>query len=549
MKAQELILGNIITLDDNTPFGEAIIVNNGRINFVGNKKEAKELCDENTIVLDYKDNYIYPGFMEAHAHGLFAGYRSLGQANLANVLPPSHDGYRKVIKKFIDDNPDKDLYLAAGWGEDGKCIFERDFLDEICNDKPLIMNTMGGHSILLNTKAMELFNVNKELVDKYGSDLVRIDKNNEPTGYVCETPAVNILKSLKIIPKEAEDYILDWQNIAFSKGFTSAVDAGIELMYQDALNAYSTLNSDGRLKLYSYGYLMCDDNLDNPRAKAKEIYELAKKHNKDHFKIVGAKVFLDGVVEAHTAWLLKDYNDKPGYHGNERFNDLNKLAELVFETGKLGLSVHAHSDGDGATKFFLDAIEKGQAASGNKDQRNAAAHLQLVSSLDIQRIADTNTIAVVAPLWVPKLPGMYEQECSYIGKDRNDSVYPINSFIKAGAMTAFHTDYPISPSIDVPSSIYTAVLRTLPDDLLKGADSEYCKRGEDETISRIEALKSMTLNVAYMLHEENNLGSIAKGKIANFSIFNKDFLNDDINEIFKAKVIATIVDGEEVYHF
>lgn len=548
MKAQKLILGNVITMDSVKPFAKAITLVDGRIQYVGSVNQAKLLCDDNTVILDYGDNYIYPGFMDAHTHGLFAGYRSLGQADLTVILPPTYDGYREVITKFINNNPDKDIYVAAGWAEDGKTIFTRSFLDEICSNKPLIMNTMSGHSILLNTKAMEFFEVDKDFAAKYGKDLVRVDENGEPTGYICETPAIAIIQSLKISDENARKYIKDWQKFAFSKGFTGAVDAGFELISKNALDAYIYLNDNDELKLYSFGYLMCDDNLNNPKEKALEIFELAKKHNGKHFKILGAKVFLDGVVEAHTAWLCDEYSDNPGYYGNQRFNDLDSMTELIAETGKLGLAVHAHSDGDGATKFFLDAVVKGQTISGNMDQRNAAAHLQLLRDEDIQRMADTNTIAVVPPLWVPKLPGAYEQECGYIGKKRNDSVYPIKSFIDKGALIVFHSDYPISPTFDAARSVYVAVKRTVPEGILEGVDGEYSLRGEGEAISRYEALKALTTNVAYMIHEEDNLGSISTGKIANFSILDKDLLNDDMDDIFASEVIATVVDGDEVYH-
>lgn len=548
MKAQKLVLGNIITLEDTNPLAKAMTLVDGRIQYVGDIEQAKSLCDDNTITMDYADNYIYPGFMDSHVHGMFAGYRSLGQANVTYILPPSFDGYRQVIEKFINEHPEKEFYLVNGWGEDGVTIFTSEYLDSICSDKPLILNTVGGHSILLNSKGMEVFHIDKASVEKYGEDLVRVDEKGNPTGYLCETPAIEILQSLKVSLEEAKDYILDWQKFAFSNGFTACADTGIELMSNNALQAYIDLNNEDKLKIYSYGYMMCEDNLDNPTEKARQIAEVASKNNSGHFKIIGAKVFLDGVVEAHTAWLDQEYTDKPNYFGKSRFNDLDKLSQLIAETGKLGLSVHAHSDGDGATKFFLDAIELGQAISNNLDQRNAAAHLQLVRPEDFKRMADTNTVAVVPPLWVPKIPGMYEQECRYIGKQRNDSVYPIKSFIDAGATITFHSDYPISPTFNGPKNIYSAVKRTMQEGVMPGAGGEYSLRGKDECIDRLQSLKALTKNVAYMIHEEDNLGTLSMGKIANLTVLDKDLLNDDIETITDAIVVATVVDGDEVYH-
>ncbi len=547
MKADKLILGNIITMDEVKPTAKALTVKDGRIQYVGNVQNAKALCDEHTTVLDYGNNYIYPGFLDSHTHGMFAGYRAIGQADVSQILPPDKDKYREIIRTFIEQHPEKDTYLIAGWAEDGKTEFTSEFLDEICADKPVMMNTGGGHSVLLNHAAIKAYGITKEFAQQRGTDLVRVDANGEPTGYLCENPAVEIITSLPVNKKGSMEYLLHWQNFAFANGFTGASDAGVELVSPAALDAYFELDDKDELKFYSFGYLMAKDNLENPAQRAKEIAELKKAHPGKHFIIVGAKVFLDGVLEAHTSWLAEDYTDQPGYHGNERFNDPAKLTELIAETGKYGLAVHAHSEGSGSIRFFLNCIEAGQKISGNMDQRNASAHLHLVCPEDLQRMADTNSVAVVPPLWVPKLPGAYEIECGYVGKERSDSSYPIKSFFDAGAVTVFHSDYPVSPQFNAPLSIYTAVTRGLPAGIIEGIGGSESVRGEKEAISRQQALLAMTKNVAYMWHQENNLGSIEIGKIANFSIFDADFLHEDIEKIPKAKVVATIVDGEEVF--
>ena len=129
----------------------------GIIEFVGNKEDVLKHKDNNTEVLDYKDNYIYPGFIESHCHGFFAGFRNKGQVDVSLIFD-GYDAYIPVIKDYINSNPNKDLYLAFGWNE----VFgeiDYTYLDGICSNKPLVLNTAGGHSCLLNTKAMELLNL------------------------------------------------------------------------------------------------------------------------------------------------------------------------------------------------------------------------------------------------------------------------------------------------------------------------------------------------------------------------------------------------------
>ena len=184
---QTLILGNIITVDEKRPFAKAAVVKNGVFSYIGSAEEAKKLAGADAKVLDYGDNYIYPGFMESHCHGSFAGERAIGQADLMQAGLTNYPKYREIIKEFIAKNPQRDFYVAAGWVENEEYV-DKSFLDEICSDKPLFMQTGGGHSMLLNTKAMEWAGVDAEYAKKWGYDLVHVDENGDPNGYRCEGP-------------------------------------------------------------------------------------------------------------------------------------------------------------------------------------------------------------------------------------------------------------------------------------------------------------------------------------------------------------------------
>lgn len=546
-KAQQLFLGKICTLDESQPYAEALTVADGKIQFVGSAQEAEKFCDGKTEIFDYSDKFIYPGFLEGHAHTMFAGNRSVGQANLTSVIPADAEKYKKIIKEFISKHPEKEVYIASGWVEDDNPDICSALLDEICPDKPLLLNTCGGHSILINKKAMEYFGVNADYVKKWGTELVRVDENGNPTGYICENPAIKIIASIPITVEEAKNYILDFQNFAFQNGYTGVCDAGTELMTPNALDAHVQLQKEGKLKLRTYAYMMVKDNVDDPVARIKEIAEYSKENSGEYFNVVGAKVFLDGVLEAHTSWLVDDYLDQPGYHGLERFNDKEKMVKLIAEAAKYNLAVHAHSEGDGATRFFLDCITEAQKISGNNDQRNVAAHLHFVRPEDVKKFADTNTVAVVPPLWAPKIPTTYEKESSFIGDEKYQTSYPIKSFVDAGVVTAFHTDYPVSPSFNAPMSIYSAVKRCVPQGFVEGMGGPDTENNIKEAITREQALLSLTKNVAYMWHQEDKLGSLEVGKIANMTILDTDLMNDDIEKVVRATVVATVVDGKEVY--
>ena len=540
---QTLILGNFITMDPRRPRARAAVAKDGVFTYIGDAETAKQLAGPDANVLDYGENFIYPGFLESHCHGYFAGDRAIGQADLSGVVPTDYDKYREIIKDFIKKNPQREVYMAAGWNENEKYV-NKAYLDEICPDKPLIMNTSGGHSMLLNTRALEWMGYDAQYAKNMGYDLVHVDRDGEPDGYVCEMAAIAVINRLPASIEYAKKYLLAWQDMAFARGFTAVADAGVELNYKDTAKAYHELEQEGRLKLRTYAYMYAPDNVENPKAEVARVAADRAKYSGEYFHIVGIKAFLDGVTEAHTGWQNEDYADQPGYHGVERFNDHDKMVELITAANAEGLSVHVHSEGGGATHFMLGCIEDAEKITGNPDQRNVLAHLHFVTDEDIRRMAETGSIPAVAPLWTPKEPGYYEQEVRYVGQELADQAYPIRSFYDAGANVVFHSDYPISPKMDVKRSIYMAETRALPEKNLGGMATQ---RNAKEAITREQSLKALTINIARAWRQEHRMGSIEFGKLANMAVFDCDFLHDDIEKVIQANVVATIVDGEEVY--
>ena len=372
---------------------------------------------------------------------------------------------------------------------------------------------------------------------------MHVDENGEPDGYICELPVMEIMPKLPNTFEDAKNFLLAWQDIAFKNGYTAVADAGVELNSPLAVKAYYELEQEGKLKLRTFGYMLIPKNPESPKAEVARAAADRAKYSGEYFHVVGLKAFLDGVIEAHTGWQLNDYADQAGYRGTEIFNDHDKMVELLVEANKEGFPVHVHSVGDGATHFMLNCIEDAEKITGNMDQRNVLAHLQFVADEDVRRMGATNSIPAVAPLWTPKEPNVYEQEVRYVGQELADKAYPIKSFCDAGANIVFHSDYPVSPMLDIKYSIYTAEKRTYP----KDSGMETKPRNMKEAITREQSLRAMTINVARQWRQENRLGSIEFGKIANMTVFDCDFLHDDIEKVAKAKIVATIIDGEEVY--
>ena len=541
MKCDQLILGRIVSFDTDDMermYVDAMAVKDGRIVYIGSEELARRLCDEKTRVLDYGENIVYPGFMEAHAHGLMAGVRLAFECDL---LPgKSMQDYCEIMRKYIADNPGREYYSGAGWVQYEEPLAA--MLDEICPDKAVYLTSFDAHSMWLNSKALEECGYDAAKAKEMGA-VIHVDADGNPSGMVSESAAHYARGIHKYSVSELKEGLLAWQDFAFKQGITGAAEACLD-MYEGGLEAYTELGREGKWKLRTYAYpTLPQFVLKQEYEKAAEaLKEMQKQYNSGHFKVAGYKLILDGVVEAHTAYFDEEYADQPGYHGVLNLPDQESVDELVLAMNRAGIPVHAHAIGDGAVRIVLDAYEKAELETCNFDIRNIICHLQCVHKEDIRRFADFSVIAVVAPLWVPVEHPVFDTEIAYLGEERAWYEYPIASFTEAGATICFHSDYPVSPNINPALSIYTAVKRADPE---KGPSSV---KNPDEGIKPLQALLASTANCAYMWRVQDELGFFAVGMRADATVFDKDFLTrDDLESISGIKLVATVIDGDEVY--
>ena len=531
-KADKIVYGNIITMDEQNMRVEAMTFKNGLVQFVGSKEEAEKHCDANTVREDYGTATVYPGFIDVHTHPVLAGQRLSEQIDL--VDGNTIDDYIETIRAFVEAHPDKSIYRGAGWGPRNRELTAAD-IDAVCSDKMVILNSIDGHSYWLNSKALEHYHVDAQAAAEDGPARIHVDAAGNPTGVIVEENERMAKYSVYDV-NEMKEQLLTWQDFAFKIGYTAVGDAGFGCV--EGAQAYSQLDNEGKLKLYTYASYyepIPEQDVDEKIAHAEEVRE---QYSGTHITYPGIKMFIDGVIEGHTAWTIDDYCDQPGYTGVKKESDHDYMTRLVKTANEHGFYVHMHTIGDGAVKFAVDAIEDAQQQSGITDMRNCLAHLQLVRPEDVQRIADNKIVAIVAPLWTPYDTVVTPREIAYIGKERVANAYPIKSFVDAGATIAFHSDYPVSTDVNIPESILKAELRSYKNGL--------ARQVEKEGISRMEALKAMTVNCAYALGD-SRIGSLEVGKIANYTVFDVDFLKDSEDELWNASLVATGVDGEVVY--
>ncbi len=537
-KADLLILGNVITMDEHKPRAEAVAVKGDKIIYVGAAEVARKLCNEHTKVCDYGTNSVYPGFLEAHCHPGGAG--ALGSIVMPLDPNASLEEIVQVMKAYMEANPNKNNYQGMGF-EEHDVQPHHSMLDAICPDKVMMCTDSGGHSMWLNTPAMEKYGIDREAVEKWGTACVRVDENGDPTGYISEGPVFHVRAANKISLEDFKDAVLNWQDYALSMGYTGVYNAGVEVTNEMEAPAIYALDEEGKFHHYMFAGSLIGDNTNTPEEDMDRIAAEAAEHNSKHYKLIGAKVFCDGVIEGHTAWMLDEYVDQPGYFGVSRFDDHEKMVRLVKAAESHNMNVHVHTIGDAAVHAWVDAIAEAEEATGNFDMRCALAHLQAVHPDDIRRIAEYNIMAVCGIMWVEKSHALYDMMVKYVGKEKSDLGFPVKDFLDQGAVVMSHSDYPVSPTFSAPWAVCLGTLGYLP------SNGKEMMRHEDQNISRLDSLKAITTNVAYSWHEEDRMGSLTIGKLANIAVFDKDFLADDLAEVEQAQCLATFVDGEQVY--
>lgn len=537
--ADMLVLGNIITVDTTNLYAEAMTIKNGLVQFVGTEAEARKHCDTRTKEIKYGSASVYPGFMEAHCHG-----HGAGQTETAVKMYDckSYAECQSALAAYVQAHPEKDEYRIAGWSVIDNVLPTKALLDEICSDKPVYGASMDGHCFLLNQKAMEKYGIDKAYAEKYGETMVPVDSAGNPTGYLCEAASMDLMKHLPTTLAQLKDYILSWENMAIRNGYVAACEAGINMTSEDTHRAYRELAESHQLKLRTRAFYNVVQDVANEATVAK-IVSMKNECKTDYYKMVGVKLFIDGVVESHTALLVDEYTDKPGMYGLNRYPDKEILTNLVIAAHRNGLPTHTHTIGDGAVRYMLDAIETAKATTGDYSIRDMLAHIELVQPEDIDRFAKNNVSAIVAALWMPKNSiTKWDQELELMGEDRCINNYCLeNSFVKKGVNTAQHTDYPVSQGFNVTKAIYCGLTRCLPGD--GGANL----RNADECVSRLEMLKELTINVAYLWNEEDHLGTLTPGKVANYVVYDVDFMHDDVEKIPNAQLKQVVIDGQIVF--
>ena len=539
--APDLILTNgvVYTVDASRSRHEAVAVSDGRIVAVGTAAEVGELAGPRTRVVDLGGRLLLPGFIDAHMHA------SSATEELFDVSLEACESVEECIaavRRFAAEHPELTFIRGYGWSDTytprlGPSAAE---LDAVVSDRPAILFDDSYHSVWANSLALRLAGIDANTPDPANGVIERLP-DCTPSGTLREGPAAVAERAFPTYTlDQAREGILHFQRmVAGPNGLTTVQDANLRPGRDASLDAYELLQAAGELTTRFCISLWIMEDLPLEPQIAAAAAERAR-HTGPLVSAAWVKLFPDGVIEGHTGYLKEPYADQPGYCGEPLWSHEGMAAASV-AAARAGFRLHYHAIGDAATAMSLDSIAAARAACGGAVERPLITHIQVLDLADLPRFRELGVIAVPQPYWFLKEELYHARQVPYLGQERADREYPMRSFWEHGVVAAAASDYPVPPPPDPLVAMQRGVLRRDP------ADAAEPPLWPEEAVTVEQMIESFTVNGAFAMGIEDEVGSIEVGKIADLVVLSRDILTIPAEEFTSAAVELTVFGGRAVY--
>ncbi len=517
----DLIVKNatIYTVDQNFRKAEALVVKNGKFEAIGKEKRILKNYTANKVI-DMKGKYIYPGFIDPHSH--FYGYcMNLRQVNLVGT-----QSFNEIIQKLkaYDQEHTAKWIIGRGWDQNDwkiKKFPNKTKLDKAFPETPVFLKRIDGHAAIANSAALEIANVKANQKIEGGKILT---ENGEPTGVLIDN-AISLVAEHVPEPthKERIQNLLKGQQNCFDVGLTMVADAGLEY---EPTHLMDSLQKVDMLKMNTY--VMLTPTQENIDVFVKQgAYETEKMH------IRSIKLFADGALGSRGACLLKPYLDDPDNYGFlvTKPSKLKKLSELAYE---YNYQVNTHAIGDSANRVVLDIYS--DILPPDNERRWRIEHAQVIHPDDFKTFGKYNIIPAINSTHATS--DMYWAD-ERLGKDRLKQAYAYKKLLSENAWLPNGSDFPVE-DINPLYGFYAAFARK---DLDGHPENGF---QTENSLSRKEALKAMTIWAAKGCFQEDERGSIEAGKKADFVVTDKDIMQAEESKVPHINVKKTFINGEIV---
>ena len=537
-----MLNGKVYTVNPEQSWAEAIAITDGRIIWVGNTKDAKSWQGEKTHTIDLAGKMVLPGFQDIHIHPVHSGV-SYQQCALFDIEGVTQ--LQQHIKQCAENEPGEWVrgggWLVTNFAPSG--LPDKKLLDEIVPDQPVALKSSDGHSMWVNSRALELAGITAESQDPAGGRIDRYPNSKEPSGSLQETSAMNLVHMVEpeLTQMELEAGLAYSRDHLHSLGITAVQDAILKLIPGDAyygLPAYRALEERGELNLHVINAMYWQNEISLEQQLP--AFLKARDESTPYIHNTAIKIWQDGVIETETAALLEPYLNRDDQFAGELLNQPTLLNVAVTALDAAGFQIHFHAIGDRAIRSALDALQVARETNGKHDNRHHISHIQLFSPADIPRFAELGVVANFQPLWAIEDGYITDLTIPRIGEERGKLLYPIGSVQRTGARVAFGSDWYVT-SANPLDGIEVAVTRLDPN----GKTDK--PLGENEEISLAQAIENYTLNSAYVNFLEAETGSIEIGKLADIIVLDRNLFDVPASEINQVRVVATLFGGKLVF--
>ncbi len=521
--------GTILTMEDSSLYAEAVCVENGKIRAVGTLEEVMRFKENGDEMIDLQGRTMLPGFLDAHSHFVGAA-NTMTQCDLSDC--ESFSEIVDIMKAFAKKRKIAEGAWLIGCNYDQNFLKEKQHpdryvLDDISLDNPVLLIHASSHMGVTNSKGLEINHIDEQTKDCIGGKYGRVEGSQIPNGYMEEKAFIDFQANLPMPSmEELMQLIGEAQKMYASYGITTVQDG---MVAKPLFQLLKYASASGLLKLDVVGYadiMTAADLFDEERAYANQYT--------DHFKLGGFKIFLDGSPQGRTAWMSEPYEGDDSYCGYPIHSDedLHHYIELALEKKQQLL---AHCNGDAAAEQYITEFEKVLAErEENELHRAVMVHAQLVRKDQLKRMA---AIGMIPSFFVAHTYYWGDIHLQNFGEKRGSQISPVKDAIDLDMKYTFHQDTPVIPP-DMMRTVWSAVNRI----------SKTGKViGENQKVSVLDALKAVTIYAAYQYFEEQEKGSIACGKYADFVVLDKNPLEVPEEELTQIQVLMTIKENEVIY--
>jgi predicted amidohydrolase YtcJ len=528
-----VVNANVTTVDDARPRASAVAAVGERIGWVGDDADAAEHIGASTEVIDAGGATVLPGFVDAHNHVRLGS--NPGAVQLFGATSVDEIGSR--ISAFLDDHPDTTWVEGEGWNYAAVPggVPTADMLEGRTRDLPAFLFSYDVHTVWLNREAMARLGVTRDADHLPWGHVHKDGRTGEPTGFVTEFAVLGISEEGQralepLIPGYAADAAYDRLvqslDLAIAYGITTIVEPQNGL---DDLELFRRARAEGTLRSRLIAAMLCLPGTTRERLDLLE--EARRRDDDDRLRVAPIKLYIDDVIEPHTAAMLAPYADRDTR--GDTFWEPGEFADFMVELERRGFQTFTHATGDRGIRTALDAVQRCREVHGPRDARHQIVHVECVHPHDIPRFAMLGVVACMQPRHCA--PDITAEWRSAVGAERERFAWPFRSLRDAGAVLAFSSDWNVA-EMDPMTWLYTAITRADLDG--NGAWNT------QETVDLETAIRAATLGSAYANFCEGDRGSLMPGKYADLIVLSRDLDGmADPKELLDTRADVTVMAG------